>query len=305
MKKFVKLIGILAFVVCCLTGCEKAADKQPVNVPQLPQPPEVVEVANLQPGESVEITVIPELREYYFSLGRLEGWFYLPEFDEGKQSNYPLDYWYLLLLAEVTGWDEYGYFEWNSVWGEVPEVSQYGSAGSAMISQAEFDAWVQAHFGDVELQHQIDTGKYYDFDGEYYYGWAGGSIPLMYYELAELSAENVDGRIIYTAVLYDDYLNEYNFFWPDAELTLEQNRAALAEKMADAEPGERAVYEAFGEESSSGEMSMDEAIRQTSISGNTQDFPHYTKLQVKYYLNEETGEPFYLAVHWLTADNEV
>ena len=74
MKKFVKLIGILALVVCCLIGCEKSDDNQQVNVLQ------ISEVANLQPGESLQIAVTPELREYYFGLSRLEGWFYLPEF---------------------------------------------------------------------------------------------------------------------------------------------------------------------------------------------------------------------------------
>ena len=89
----------------------------------------------------------------------------------------------------------------------------------------DFDAWVQARCGDVDLQHQVDTGKYYDFDGEYYYGWAGGSIPALYYELVELAAENRDGQIVYTALLNDYAFNEYNFFHSSKELTPEENLA--------------------------------------------------------------------------------
>ena len=304
MKKIFKLMLILAFAFCCLAGCENADDKQVENAPAVPQP---AEVADLQPGESVEIAITPELREYYFALGRLQGWCYLPEFAEGEPPTDPLAYWLLLQLDGIVGWDEHGWYEINSPWPYVDENTPegMGTSGMPIVSVAEFDAWVAAHFANAGVEHgYYDYHKGYDYDGKNYYGVAEGSYISPFLELTELSAENVDGKIVYTATLYDNYIvDEYNYFYPDEELTPEQNRAALAEKAAGAESGERAVYDAYGEQLLSGEMSMDEAIRQTIISGNTQDFPHTTMLQVKYYLNGETQEPCYLAVHWQRNDN--
>lgn len=290
----------LAFLPGQPTGeAERIRNTQPLVLPQMPETPEI---AALQPGESVEIAVTPKLREYYFALGRLCSWFYLPEFAEGEQSTYPLDYWYLLLTAGVRGWDENGYWQWTDLWDEVPTGSKYGSGGCAMISQAQFDEWVRAHFGDVELQHQIDTGKYYDFDGKYYYGWAGGSDPVLYYELQSLAAESSGGRIIYTAVLNDYTFNNYSFFFYDPERTLTENQVALEESQRSVEPELLLVYAAYGEQIAGGEVSVDKAIERMIIDGRTDGFPLSSQLQVKYYLNEETGEPFYLTVHWQTAD---
>ncbi len=303
-----KVLVFFMFLVFCALGLAffskqtAPADNQSGNVFSADafQPLTPVE---LQPGESVEIEPTPELREYYFALGRLYSWFYLPEFAEGEQSTYPLDYWYLLLTAGVNGWDENGYLQWTDLWDSVPDNSQYGSSGSAMIAKTEFDEWVQQHFGDVVLQHQIDTGKYYDFDGEYYYGWAGGSIPMLYYELTALSAEKIADRIIYTATLNDYNFNEYSFFSYDHEGTSEANQPAFAEAVNNAEPELRLVYDAYGERIARGGISVDRAIEQMIIDGQTDGFKVGSQLQVKYYINEETGEPFYLSAHWQNSDD--
>lgn len=261
MKKL--LLVIVVFVICSAglmlfskptTPSDKEAGGVTIFSTDAPQPAAALA---LQPGESAEIEVTPELREYYFGLARTQAWFYLPEFDEGELPVYPIDYWYLLVLDGAIGWDENGYYVIESPWREVDEntLEGYGTPGMPIIAQTDFDEWVRVHFGDVALVHRVDQGKYYDFDGEDYYGCAEGSFPVMYYGLAELRAENVDGRLVYTATLNDYYNAVYTAEWTDGEAA------------------------------------------RLIIDGQTQDWVVGAQLEVKYYLDEQTSEPFYLQVH--------
>ncbi|MCI9045137.1 MAG: hypothetical protein HFJ96_06995 [Peptococcaceae bacterium] len=304
MKRLIICLFALLSLLCgCTAEAGQSAQNDVDNI-FLANVPVPAEVAALQPGESAQIEVGPELREYYFALVRIKDWFHLPKFAEGEQSDYPLDYWYMLLLDGAEGWDEEtGWLIGDSSWQEVPDGSPYGSSGSEMIAVQDFDAWVQARFGDVKLQHQVDTGKYYDFDGEYYYGWAGGSIPALYYELVELTAENRDGQIVYTALLNDYAFNEYNFFHANKELTLEENLAEYENVLLYANEADKLVYTVYKEQLLSGEISMDEAIRQMIVAGRTEGFPLCRQIRVKYYLNQQTGEPFYLQVEEMLVDN--
>lgn len=317
MKKIFKLMLILAFAFCCLAGCENADDKQAENVPAVPQP---VELADLQPGESVEIAVTPELREYYFALGRLEGWFYLPEFSSPAElPTDPLWYWFMMMAEGRTGWDRYGNLTGPSPWlhkgyldiesrFEIYGIDENGqmwdndTAGIYMgLSVTEFDDWVAAHFGAVSLEHEIHDdswhGKNYYFDGEnYYFTCMEGVCGLSYYGLQSLQAERAqDGRLIYTAMVDWYRFNEYGLFFYDENGTLEENMGYFAQ-CVEGYPENRALYDAYGERLIHGEIGADEAIRQMIIDGDTQNFEVGYQLQVKYYLNEETGEPFYLQV---------
>ncbi len=313
MKKFVKLIGILALVVCCLIGCEKSDDNQQVNVLQ------ISEVANLQPGESLQIAVTPELREYYFGLSRLEGWFYLPEFSSPTElPTDPVLYWFMLMTEGRTGWDKYGNLTGPSPWlhqgyldiekyydvygvDENGQMRENNTSGIyTAVSVGEFDEWVAAHFGDVSLEHEFHNDarhcKNYYFDGSnYYFTCLEGVWSWSYYGLTELSAENVDGRIVYTALLDWYRFNEHGLFSYYEAGTFEENMGYFAQ-CVEGYPENRALYDAYGEQLLHNKISFDEAIRQMIVDGDTQGFKVGYQLQVKYYLDEATGEPFYLQV---------
>lgn len=329
MKKFMKIMLILAFAVCCLAGCAQTDDKQPgggkIKPSDVPQP---ADVAALQPGESVELAVTPELREYYFALGRLYSWFYLPEFSSPTElPTEPLWYWFMLMAEGRTGWDKHGNLTGPSPWlhqgylnienyFEIFGIDENGqmwendiSGIYTAVSAAEFDAWVRAHFGEVALEHKISDdgwhGKNYYFDGtNYYFTCMEGIWGHSYWGLHNLKAENVDGRIVYTVLLNWYRLNEYGLFFYYENGTLEENMGYFAQ-CVEAYPENKALYDAYGTKIVHGEIGADEAVRQMIIAGDMQDFEVGYQLQVKYYLSEETGEPFYLAVHWLAADNGV
>ena len=103
MKRLIICLFALLSLLCgCTAEAGQSAQNDVDNI-FLANVPVPAEVAALQPGESAQIEVGPELREYYFALVRIKDWFHLPKFAEGEQSDYPLDYWYMLLLdgAEI------------------------------------------------------------------------------------------------------------------------------------------------------------------------------------------------------------
>lgn len=220
---------------------------------------------NFQNGESVSMSVPPDagLIKAFWNTARMDNWFHLPEFTEGEQPTDVADYWFLFVVKDVVGLDEDGYW----VWAEDADDNE-----KAGFPKAEVDEFVHTHFGDVELKHEGDASKMYDFDGENYYG-RPDSFPQVYYGLAELLlAEGEDGQVVYTALL-NDYQIDLGY-----------------------EGGADAVIEAaYGDQIESGELTMDEAALKMVQDGQTEDFEVRGKLEVKFYI-DDNGEIVYLAV---------
>ena len=109
MKRLLIFLSTLLLLLC---GCE--ADK-----PEAPTTGQITfdEVAALQPGESAQIEVGPELRGYFFRLARLEDWYHIPEFTKPEDlPTDPLAYWFMLMAEGRTGWDKYGNLTGPSPW---------------------------------------------------------------------------------------------------------------------------------------------------------------------------------------------
>lgn len=231
---------------------------------------------NLQPDMAASLTVpvTPELKKCFWDGARMEDWFHLPQFAEGNPPTEPIDYW-CMLLAE----------------------------GKTEISREEFDEFVRKHFGEVELQHRVDDGKYWRFDGDTYYACPEGESSPDYFDLQELMMERrADGKIVYTAKLNEYGFNYLNFFYYDEASSPAENLAEYQRMFVDRAaydeiaPEEAAVLAAYGEQIADGTMTMDEAIYQMVLAGNTGEFPVVFEDTVTFYIDEETREPFYLAV---------
>lgn len=160
------------------------------------------ETAALQAGETTDIEITPELKLCFWEAANMDMWFHLPEFVEGEQPTDLADYWYLVLTDNVTGLDEGGWLLRDDRWEEVPDGSEYGWPGCAMIPVGDVQSFVRRHFGDVELRIADHSHKMYDFDGEYLYQYMDGSLPQGLFALQALTAEKYeDGRVVYEAKL--------------------------------------------------------------------------------------------------------
>ena len=111
MKRLLILLAALSVLLC---GC---ADKTDEPEAQTADQITFDEAAALQPGESAQIEVGPELREDFFKLARLEDWYHIPEFTTPADlSTDPLPYWFMLLAEGRTSWDKYGNLTGSGPW---------------------------------------------------------------------------------------------------------------------------------------------------------------------------------------------
>ncbi len=298
MKKVGMLVMCL-MLVWALVGCD-VQDAEP-QVSSAAEIGELLaeEVAGMAEGEVLDIEVTPELREHYFKVARLEDWFHMPSFAAGEQPTHPLDYWIMILQEGAVGWDEtYGWTIVDSPWELLNDPSMYLYNGMPVVPVDEFDAFVRTHFGDVTVAHEVCEGKYYAFDGENYYSSTYEGTPPGHYGLSRLQVELVDGRPVYTASVNQYQFNEYNYFVYNEDRTFEENKADYDSSLHNGHSAysEIVVLDAYGDQLLAGEITMDQAIRQMVIDGNTGDFIVWVQQTVRYYIDEANGEPVYLEV---------
>lgn len=279
MQKMVYACLCLLLMIGLLSGCaDNQSDKQGTNgeenrLAEIVRLTESV-TADLQSGDVVDIEATPELKLCFWEAANMDLWYHLPEFAEGEAPAYMSEYWYLVLTDNVVGLDENGYYIYDEErWETVPEGSEFGSCGCPMIPAEDAAAFVQRHFGDMELVIADRAHKMYDYDGEYYFAQLDGDFPQAFFDLQTLAAEKcADGRMIYTAVL-----NEY------ANLGYsEKAEAAIGEYMAERNE----------------ELTWYQAVTDMVLTGETSKFEADEKLTVKFYIDEETGDTVYLAVDW-------
>lgn len=324
MKRLLILLAALAALLLC--GCD-------VDKPEAQAAGQIslAEAAALQPGEAAQVEVTAELREYYFKLARLEDWYHIPEFTTPEDlPTDPLAYWFMLLAEGRTGWDKYGNLTGPSPWLHrgylyLPDYNYYfdiygiDEAGKmnlaedglyTAVSKEQLEAWVQQHFGPVPLQHAMYNpneawrNKNYYFDGQNYYFTCveGAFAPLSGWQLDALQAANAGGRIVYTAEVRLYCLYEYGFAAYDEDVSFEENMSQYAQSVY-GRTENKPVYEAYGRQMIQNEITLDEAARQMVIAGDTEGFPWRERLRVRFYINEQTGEPFYLQVESLPLED--
>lgn len=300
-----KLLAVLLAAVLALSGCGEQAEISAAS--RLAEVTDLTAAvcADLQPGESVDIAITPELKKCFWEGSRLEDWFHLPVFDEGNAPTHPLEYWIMLLEEGAVDINRIGGRVLESPWAKNPD-NEYGFDGLPLITVAQFDEFVQTHFGDVTVEHEFYDGKYYYCDGEKYYSrTVEGTLPD-YFGLTALAAEQrEDGRLVYTAQLDDYGFNALNFFEAGEDRDPAVYDEWFANRMANDEmpPEDLAVLEVYGDQIRSGELTMDEAITKMVIDGQTDGFIVGGGLTVTFYIDEQTQEPVYLAVSdWQTDD---
>lgn len=260
----------------------------------------------------VHIEITPELRELYFAIARLNDWFHLPEFANSSElPTDPLNYWFMLLSEGAFGWDRYGNSAIKSPWlkyGYLNIESYFPIAGMEnndigyyySISAEEFDDWVKKHFGAVELEHIIHANnayyeKNYFYDGKNYYNTCNSFQTPQYWELNDLIIQKSGNKTIYTAYLTNYIFDEYSIFLYDESHSLSENMASYASVFNYATGNNSAVFSVYGKRIMLNELSMDQAIQQMIIDGQTAEFISNKKIEVKFYFNE-LSEPFYLSV---------
>jgi len=264
--------------------------------------------------QSTEIAVTPELRQEYFALARLNNWSYLPEFSSlDDLPADPLDYWFMIIFDGATGWDKHGDLLVESPWlkhGEVkidsrfdPFDLNFGGEGYYLaISAAEFDAWLQQHFGAAPIKHEVSDpiathhNKYYHYDGQTYYNTGMEGVWPKYCELTALNAQNMNGHTVYTAALNYFGFHEYCIFGYDDNFSPAENMEWYESMLENSPPENLAVYDVYGEQISQNQLSTDQAIEQMIIDGETANFRVIEQQTVQFYIDKKTQQPFYLSV---------
>ncbi len=202
-------------------------------------------------------------------LARLEDWYHIPEFTKPEDlPTDPLAYWFMLMAEGRTGWDKYGNLTGPSPW---------------------------LHRGYLYLP---DYNYYFDGQDYYFTCMEGLSTALTGWQLDALQAANTDGRIVYTAEVRLYCLHEYGYAAYDEDVSFEENMSWYAQSV-NGYTENKPVYEVYGRQMIQNEITLDEAARQMVIAGNTEGFPWRERLRIQFYIEEQTGEPFYLQVEKL------
>lgn len=183
------------------------------------------QVADLAEGEVRELELSPELREQFFTLGRVGQWYNLPEFAEGAPPTDPGEYWFWFLCTSYwegydrDGWG-FGRLPWEVQEADIAEPMHWGI--KQQIPRADYEGYIARHFGPVVLRPLPEdyVGKYFCYDGEYYYDNTSEDGYRDWWGVLSLSGERRGERIIYSleAVAYgfDDW-NLYNEDWGTVE----------------------------------------------------------------------------------------
>ncbi len=289
MKYFISVIIIFLGIVVCVNSTSNFDNTLPKSEIDFDN------VRQIQAGESADIKITSELKEKYLITGLLKEWCFLPEFNSFDElSAEPIGYWFLLLGKGNKTVNRDGFIEYSSPW----PVNDYEMP---IISVEEFDKFVSSHFGDITLNHKVGECNNYYFDGQNYVVYPEGGPGFTCYELTELSVANDNGKLIFTATMNEfSFAYEYFFFYDDKR-DIADNISSYADTVnfissISSANNERAVFSAYGKRIMLGEITMAEAIQDMIISGETQEFVSDARLEITYYINEDTGEPLYLSV---------
>lgn len=242
----------------------------------------------LAEGEVRELELSPELREQFFTLGRVGQWYNLPEFVEGALPTDPTEYWFWFLYTSFwegydrDGWG-FGHKPWRVQEADIAEPMHWGIM--QQIPRADYEGYIARHFGPVALAPLPEdyVGKYFCYDGEYYYDNTYEDGYRDWWGVLSLSGERRGERIIYTleAVAYgfDDW-NLYNEGWGTVD-------EYLAGRSEPPRQEEMAVLQAYYDQLNRGELSMDQAIQQMIVNGRVADWPELQRLKIRMYYDGE------------------